>query len=245
MGFIKNFINNSIDEFDKTMFPCYRCFLCGRETEDTKLYLCENCKKLIKIIKPPICVKCGMPLNEFNMLCDNCKETANYFDEARASFLFDENSSYLFHKLKYDGDKYVAKMLGKYIAKTLSDWKIKVDIIIPVPLHKKRLKQRGYNQSELIADEVSVLTGIEVRTDLIIKEKHTVPQTKLSREDRKENLKDAFKYISNEKIAGKNILILDDVVTTGATTNEIAKLLRRHRPSKIYVISAGKTQIFQ
>ena len=242
---MKKFIQKILTNFDNSMYPEYKCFLCGREMENYKEYLCKDCKNLIKLIKPPICYNCGAMVEEFNYICDRCKNQPNYFDEARASIVFDENSAYLFHKLKYDGDRYIAKLLAKYIHKTFLDWHITVDIIIPVPLHKNRLKLRGYNQSELIAKELSKLTTIEVRTDIIEKVKNTKPQTKLERKERQKNLKDAFKYVSCDKIAGKNILVLDDVVTTGSTVNEIAKVLKRHRPNKIYVISAGKTQIFE
>lgn len=238
-------LNNLVKSFDDTLFPGYRCYICGRESEDLSLHLCERCKKNFPFISGNVCVVCGMPILDGNILCDTCKETRYYFDEARASFLYDKFSHALLYKLKYSGAKYIAELFGELIFEVYKSWNIAVDFCIPVPLHYKRERNRGYNQSLLIANRFSELSGVPVRDDLIERVKETRNQTKLSRMERMTNLKGIFEYVSEDKITGKNILIIDDVFTTGATTNEIAKVLRKHRPAKIFVLTAGKTKYFK
>ena len=239
-----NVFSKLISDFDDALFPGFRCYVCGREVENCEMHLCNNCRKIFPFITGDICIKCGMPIRTYNTYCDTCKEFKYYFDEARASFLYDDVSHILIHRLKYGGAKYIAEYFGVLLADVYKNWGIHVDMIIPVPLHEKRLKARGYNQSTLIAESLSKLIGVEVREDIIRRKVNTSTQTALTREERSKNLKDVFEFISNEKLSGKNILILDDVFTTGATTNEIAKMLRKHKPNKIYVISAGKTKYF-
>ena len=116
----------------------------------------------------------------------------------------------------------------------------KYDIIIPVPIHKKRKAQRGYNQTQLIASKISKYLKIKLCDDVLIKSKNTIAQSKLNKNKRKQNIKGAFKILNSEKIQGKNILLFDDIYTTGSTVNECSKILTRAGAKRIGVLTIAK-----
>lgn len=112
---------------------------------------------------------------------------------------------------------------------------------MPVPIHKKRKRQRGYNQSELITKEIaSKLENLEYQNKVLQKVKHTIPQSSLSKEQRKRNVESVYKIINKEKIKNKKVILFDDIYTTGATVKEIAKLLKQNGASKILVLTIAK-----
>lgn len=114
------------------------------------------------------------------------------------------------------------------------------DIILPVPISKKRYKQRGYNQTELIAREIGKRTDIELVTNCLYKEKNNVPQSTLNKEDRIENVKNAYIIKNSKIIKGKRVIILDDIYTTGSTVNECSKLLKQNNVKEILVMTIAK-----
>lgn len=233
-----------LNKIDEVLFPGFKCFVCGKETFGGESKLCVRCEKKFPLISGNICEKCGMPLPEGNIICDTCKERKFVFDSARASFVYDEMTHGMLYKLKYGGNQYIADFFGELIFETYKKWGIVADIVLPVPLFSKRERKRGYNQSMLIARKFSELSGIPLDDEIIFRTVETPNQTRLSRSQREINLLGAFSYNSNKKISGKNVLLIDDMFTTGSTSNEIARVLRRHKPSAIYVLSAGKTQYF-
>ena len=234
---IKELWNGFLD----LLFPEFRCVVCGREAKDTETKLCENCKKSFPKIEGHICAKCGAPLPEHDYICDTCRNAEYHFDEARSSFLYTKETSRLFFGIKYSGKKYVAKFLASQMAETLKSWGVACDIIVPVPLTEKRRKVRGYNQSLLIADELSRLTGIEVCDNVVERIKDVSAQTSLSRKERIKNLDGVFRRVPKTSLKGKRVLIVDDVFTTGATASAVAKEIRKMKADKIYVLTAGKT----
>ena len=234
-------LKNVWNKFLDLLFPEYRCVICGREVFDTESRLCENCKKSFPKIVGKVCAKCGAPIEDSDYVCELCKNFKYEFDEARASFIYSKDTSRVFFGIKYGGKKYLAKFLAREMFETLKNWGVVCDIIVPVPLSEERKKQRGYNQSMLIAEELSALTGKEVDESIVSRIKDVPTQTKLSQKERMENLQGVFKLNRERSIAGKNILIVDDVFTTGATASSLAKELRKAKPNKIYVLTAGKT----
>lgn len=242
---MKQFLYNIIKRFDDTLFPEYKCFACGRETRGEGTKICERCEKKFPLIAGHICDKCGMPIPEGNLVCDTCREGRYIFDAARASFVYDEMTHGLLYKLKYGGNKYIADFFGELVFETYKKWGIEADIVLPVPLYGKRERKRGYNQSLLIARKFSELSAIPLDDEIVFRTIETPNQTRLTRSQREINLLGAFSYNTKKKIAGKRILIIDDMFTTGSTVNEISRILRRHKPAAIYVLSAGKTQYFR
>lgn len=228
-------------DFEDTLFPEYRCFVCGREVFDTEIKLCETCKKKFPFITGNICQRCGMPIPDGNHVCDACKNVKYNFDASRASFCYNAMTHGILYQLKYGGKKFIAKYFGELVYKTYTDWGIVADVVIPVPLHRIRQKKRGYNQSELIADRFSELSGVPINIDIIYRTKETPNQTRLKKSERERNLLGVFEINKSKKLKGKTLLIIDDIFTTGSTANEISKMLLKFKPSAIYVITPGKT----
>lgn len=169
-------------------------------------------------------------------------------DYSFSYFAFYENEDFskLIYNLKYRGMKklgiYLGELTGRKLNKYIEDNLIrKFDIIIPVPLHKSKIRERGYNQSEYISQGISKMISAEIRTDLLKRIKNTSSQTKLNREGRKNNIKDAF--VLNEKVihelSGSRIIIVDDVVTTGSTLNEAIRTIRRSSNAEIMVCTVA------
>lgn len=153
----------------------------------------------------------------------------------------DKELQHVIHALKYSGKFSLGKFLGKLIARELggkiAEWDI--DFIVPVPLHHLKRAERGYNQSDFIARGMKPVLKIPVKSNLIKRNRFTETQTTLSLDERKENVKDAFSLKRKSKIAGKNILLIDDVITTGATTAECGRLLMQSGAAKVYAASVA------
>lgn len=219
-----------------------KCIFCGEEIKELNSYdACEKCLKSLPFIIKDFCPRCGLQMPTDSVgVCMNCK-TKNYnFDYARSVFTYNDLVKHAIHKMKISSAKYIAEPLAQslfYYFKTL-DWKI--DFVTYIPIHSQRLKFRGYNQSKELATHFSNLTNIPI-IECFEKIKNTPNQTSLSGKERQNNLKDAFKLIHSD-VKDKNILIIDDIFTTGATSNEVSKLLRNKNANKIYVLTVAHTQ---
>ena len=147
----------------------------------------------------------------------------------------------LMHELKYQENKKLGIWLGREFGKQLasSPFSEKLDIIIPVPLHKKKERIRGYNQSTLLAKGLSASLNIPFNVEALVRTRHTDSQTKKSREERVNNIEGAFSVKSPQELVNKNILLVDDVVTTGSTIIECAKTLEKANPQSISVCTLG------
>lgn len=211
-------------------------------------------EKILEYIFLPSCGICSK-LGE-GYLCKNCgKEIRRYLINLEKS---DKNENIRIKKffvLKYDGivrkniikykfnDKpYLYKMFSKIILedKKACEFIKSYDIIIPVPVHKARKSKRGYNQSELIAKEISKELKIKTYSDVLIKINNNKVQSTLNKNERKENVKNAYKIINEQKINNKNIIIFDDIYTTGSTINECIKTLKKSNVNKIGVLILAK-----
>lgn len=243
MGKVINFLKGIGETIEDALFVDYSCIVCGAEIDsNSKTRLCEDCiNKFPFLDTKNICAKCGAPLNSITNFCDDCKLTKFDFDEARASFEYTNDAKRLVLAIKYANAKYLAKYFAKYMYETFLNWGVVVDLIIPVPLSEKRQKSRGYNQSELLAEEFSNFSGIEVCSEKVVRIDSGKTQQHSTRKERFDNMKGVFKLNDKTSLEGKNILIIDDVYTTGATVNELSKTLRKLKPDKIYVLTAGKT----
>jgi len=162
-------------------------------------------------------------------------------EKATSYFFYNKGSDYrhILFKLKYNGYKELGEVMGRYMANELlaSDFFKGVDVVIPVPLHSKRKKVRGYNQSDWIALGISLATGIPMDLNTLVRSVSNNTQTRKSVFDRWENVKDVFQVTSPEKIQGKHILLVDDVLTTGATLVSCATKLLESSDVKISIIT--------
>jgi len=218
-----------------------KCIFCGNEIKEFNEYdSCEKCLKSLPFIVKDFCPRCGTQMPEDSVgVCNNCKTHNFYFDYARSVFVYEDLVKRAIHKLKISSAKYIAEPLANtmfYYFKSLN-WNI--DFITYVPMHKSRLKFRGYNQAKELASYLSTKLNKPL-IDCFEKIKNTPNQTSLSGKERQENLKDAFKLIYKD-VKDKNILIIDDIFTTGATSNEVSKLLRNKDANKIYVLTIAHT----
>ena len=166
--------------------------------------------------------------------------------ERATSFLYRKGSDFrqVLHQLKYGGQKEIGAIMGRYMASELqaSDFFHGVDVIIPIPLHKKKQQIRGYNQSEWISRGIMAVTGIPVDTEAIIRRKNTETQTQKSALERWENVDGIFELHRSEHLAGKHILIVDDVLTTGATTVACASRLAEIEGVRISVLTLAMAE---
>jgi len=229
--------NNIVNMF----YPKHiKCIFCKSELSQKNVYdCCDTCFKILPFIKHNFCIKCGLKFEKDGTgTCLNCKTNNFTFNTARSALNFEGKVVNTIHKLKYARYKFLAEPLSYFLYDTLliQDWKI--DTICYVPLFKTRQKQRGYNQAKELAINLSKLTNIPVCDD-IIRVRDTPTQTKLSRNQRQENVKNCFKVLDKTNIKDKNILIIDDVFTTGSTSNELSKQLSNSGANKIYVLTVS------
>lgn len=196
-------------------------------------------EKILDLIFPPVCGICNKEINTY--LCGKCEKEINKITcvgENRYDNKYFSTHMYLFRyegiirskiiSYKFDDKPYLYKTFCEIFVKNkkVCEFIKNYDIIISVPMYKKKKNQRGYNQSELIAKETAKkVENIEYRNDILIKIRNTAKQSSLNKEQRKENLKNAYVVNNNEYILNKNILIFDDIYTTGSTANECAKTL--------------------
>lgn len=213
-----NFINSALDYF----FPPI-CGMCGEINEN---YICNNCYENIKKIK-----KCV--INEYNN---------RNFSKHLYIFKYEGIIRNKIIEYKFEDKGYLYKMFAKII---LSDKKTcnfikKYDVIIPVPISKKRKKKRGYNQSELVANELAQKLNQDIWTDIIIKKKDNKPQSELNKLERIKNVEDIYEINKTIEVKNKKVLLLDDIYTTGSTVNEIARKLKQNQTQEIGVITLAK-----
>jgi ComF family protein len=160
-------------------------------------------------------------------LCGTCLTRRRYFTMARAFGLYQGSLQEAIHRWKYEGKTYLNPFFGKWMAEGFYRyWDADLfGLLIPVPLHKQRLRERGFNQALLLAKELSHRTGIPYLKRVLQKRRPTIPQANLSGKEREKGVRGVFLVIGREKVEGKSILLVDDVYTTGATVNECSKVL--------------------
>ena len=223
-----------------------RCKLCGKIVSDDDS-LCPECFNKINFVTRPYCAHCGQPLESVSkaskhFLCPNCAQNKlPWFRLARSAFRYEEDSKNLILSFKFYDRTDNAKILAKFMKNAAQDIFDKgIDLIIPVPLHYTRLFRRKYNQSALLAIELSKLTGIPVEFDGLVRHKKTRPQVEFSGKVRQLNVRNAFSVKRPDDFKGKHILLIDDVLTTGSTLKECAKALKKAHPSSIDLLTAAR-----
>lgn len=240
MNMIKSFLDLCLD----FLFPLEPyCIICNTKISSDRKRVCLNCEKKIVKITAPVCIRCGRKLNRYinkgKEICSDCLKEKLYFEEARAFGSYEGILKKLIYEFKYKGKKELALFLGAKmfdVFQSLS-WSF-IDFIVPVPLHKRRERERGYNQALLLAKVLKRKTGIPI-SKALIRIKDTEHQTVLSKTYRQKNLDDAFK-VKSKKFYKKIILLVDDVYTTGSTVNSCAKSLKQAGASKIYVLTCAR-----
>lgn len=232
-------INKMIDKIISVIYPT-RCLLCDEVLSfGEKSIICTECKSDAIWITGSICKKCGKPLECHRLdLCYDCSKKMKYYNEGRGMWVYEGAVKKAIHKYKYGNrrgnGKAFAKELYQFYIENIS-WDI--DCITSVPLHPEKLKERSFNQSALIADILGIRLGISVDNYMLIRTKNTKPQKDLSDFDRILNVMDAFSICNLSSSSGKNILIVDDIYTTGSTINSCAKVLKNHGAHNVYFLT--------
>ena len=208
-----------------------RCINCGKIITDEN-GICADCFNQITFISEPYCKCCGAPFVDVvgankHMLCPNCiKNKKKLFRYARAAIKYEDVSKNMILAFKFMDKTENAKVFAKWLKMAGADiFSSGVDVLIPVPLHYKRLIKRRYNQSALLANELKSLVNIPTDFKSLVKHKATKPQVSFSGNARVKNIKDAFEVKCPENVKDKRIVLIDDVQTTGSTLNECAKVL--------------------
>jgi ComF family protein len=218
------------------------CQICReRRASAAEGYVCVDCWSGVRFIAPPFCQQCGLPyegdISAREFQCDNCKDTAWAFATARSAVRANPVILDVIHRYKYNGalwfEPFLADLLVREAASALQAEKW--DFIAPVPLHATKQREREFNQAARLAKHLGKATGIAVHQGLVRRDKPTNTQTVLTRPARAANVAGAFAYAGGEPLRGAKIVLLDDVLTTGATTNACARALRRGGAGKICV----------
>lgn len=240
MSNIKDKIVKGINYLEDFLFNPHSCMFCGCECDDDELRICFRCKEDLDFIKDRFCLKCGTLLLGDYDFCIECKNESHEFEMARSVLLYNQKSAPAILKFKYGGRKAYAIPLAKLLAKRYAESDILADIVTFVPMPEDRKKQRGYNQSEELCKEFSLLTGIKM-VETLKRIKNTERQATLGKEERRKNLQGSFGAVAKKCFKDKDVLIIDDVVTTGATADECAKTLLKAGARSVSVLSVAKT----
>lgn len=212
-------------------------------------FICPACRKRFIPVTSPVCKRCGAvfgtPEGE-DHLCQPCIVTAKQFHSARSTGLYDQTLMALIHQFKYRGNIRLAHPLGMMLLGTYLQFfqPENIDLIVPVPLHARRFRQRGFNQAYLLVKDWKQCNPSmpSVEKDVLFRTRWTDPQTGLGRKDRVKNIQKAFSVNQSQKVRGKKILLVDDVYTTGATVNECARILRTAGAEQVNVLTLARAQ---
>lgn len=214
-----------------------QCLICDALVP-THGTLCLECWRGVSFISEPMCHACGLPFEYAigeGALCGDCLKEAPPYARARAALRYDEASRKLILSLKYHDQTHLAKVYGPWLAKAGKELVLESDALVPVPLYYWRFVNRRYNQSALLAAALAKHCALPVLPDALLRTRHTPPQTGLTRAQRQDNVKGAFCVNPRHAatVKGKNILLIDDVMTTGATLEQCTKSLLKAGANKV------------
>ena len=216
-----------------------KCLGCGREGD----LICPSCRQSLPRIRLPLCQRCGATVSEGN-LCHSCINYPLTIDGIRSVFLFQSTVRQAILQLKYRHLKTIAAPLGQLLAEHLSSHPLKGEMLVPVPLHPKRLRERGYNQASLLAKELGQRAGLPVIEGPLVRVRDTVSQAKTaSAIERRRNVKDAF--VCHVGLEGKQVLLIDDVCTTGATLDACATALKAAGAGSVWGLTVAREMFAQ
>jgi len=218
------------------LFP-QACILCNAPVLERDYGpLCPLCWGQIKRLEPPFCPQCGIPespAENIGGLCSACRLQEYAFDFARSAFIFNDPLRDVIHHLKYADRVSFARPLGRELRQCMDREGFQGSVVVPVPLHRRRQRQRGFNQAELLAK----MLGRKLDPRILRRRKNTPSQTGLSRSQRTLNLSGAFEV---REAVPESIVVVDDVFTTGSTLHEISKVLKRAGAKRVEVLTVAR-----
>ncbi len=232
------------DIIDKVIDIIYppACPICGKALAvagGVRRRVCAGCEKKLVYIGALRCLKCGKELDDAQkQYCYDCGRIEHTYTQGTAVFAYTEGIKQSIYRYKYKGRREYAVWYAEQIAKKcgaqIAIWR--PDVIIPVPLHRNKLRKRGYNQAELLAVEIGKNTGIPVDADYLLRGKNTAPMKALSENERTKNLEKAF-LIKKNGVKYNKVMLVDDIYTTGATVDACATELKAAGSEQVYCVS--------
>lgn len=218
------------------------CLLCNKElSENTHYSMCNKCLQALPKNNGKTCAKCGEQINSQSKYCLRCKSQKPKFTQCFSPLLYQKPVTTLIKNFKYNNKRYYSETLGNFLVESYVLNNLNCDLVFPVPLHEKRQNERGFNQAELLANQLVKQLHIPISTDALKRVKHTQTQTSLTKTERAENVKKAFVVTQKELVKDRTILLVDDVYTTGSTLNECAKVLFKAGAKEVYCLTLAHT----
>lgn len=208
-------------------------------------YFCPGCRDKWTAVASPLCSRCGLVFKSRegeDHLCGSCLDRPGAFTRARAAGIYDHTLRIAIHALKFKGRVGLAVPLGSLLFDTFQRYWVAgdIDVVAPVPLHRNRFRRRGFNQAYLLVRHWMLPGETDIVRDLLVRNRATVPQTGLDRRQRRMNIKNAFALRRPGQSAGKRVLLVDDVLTTGATVNACAGVLIRDGARRVDVLTLAR-----
>lgn len=241
MLFRSNIFSQTINTTLNFLYPT-QCRVCESYIGiDTVPYLCDNCWDQIDFVKSPWCRICGLP--EIEDVCSECATNPPRYGKLRTIACYEGALQDAIHLFKFEKRLNLSKYLIRLTIENMPfDLHLtEYDYIVPMPIHRIRMNERGFNQSYIISKGISQAFNVDVNTDVLIRRLNTSRQSSLDKEKRLQNIKGAFELQMKEQIQGKNILVFDDVYTTGATVREAVNVLWDADPSEVDVLTVART----
>jgi len=220
------------------------CVVCSANVARAE-YLCGDCQQRAPRIVPPFCAKCSEPFPGAitqTFSCANCEHRVLHFDCAVAAYRSRGLVRRLVHQFKYARQRHLRHPIAAWLRETLHDSRLRgrhFDLIVPVPLHPARQRERGFNQAELLADLLAASINLPTQT-VLERTRYTTTQTAYDRAERMENLHGAFRLRKNRDVRGLHVLLIDDVLTTGSTLSECARVLRKAGAVSVHAATAAR-----
>jgi ComF family protein len=227
-------------------YPC-DCYFCRKPSGDDG-YICQTCLERLSLHRNPSCTRCGLEStlpDGPDFICSECLQSPPEIERTFIVARYENAFRDLIHTFKYRKGVWLTEDLGRYLLavylERIQNKGIEVDLLIPVPIQSAKLRHRGYNQTELLAHYLSKNTGIPTQRKALKRVKTGITsQTRLHRNERLQNAKRAYRLTRHANVQGKTILLIDDVVTTGATCNACASLLRSAGAKAVYVLALAR-----
>jgi ComF family protein len=220
------------------------CAICGANTPAGE-YLCDLCEGTAVRIVAPFCQKCTEPFEgaiTSAFTCANCTHRAIHFDAAVAAYRSRGIVREIIHSFKYNRQIYLRRLVARWLCAALADERLRdcrFDVIVPVPLHPTRQRERGFNQASLLAELLSAEISVPSKP-LLERTRYTTTQTALDRAERMENLHNAFRLRKTANVRDLQVLLIDDVLTTGSTLSECARILKRAGAMSVHAATAAR-----
>jgi competence protein ComFC len=230
---VLSFLNSAL-----ALFYPGSCVVCGANGES----LCSECIHEFKVVSEsescPVCGKTGLGSA---VMCGSCSTSETFFTRGVYGYEYEGRVREAIHAFKFEGHKEVGRRLVRLIARKFRNLEKEADCIVPMPVSRKRLRERGFNQAFIISEEISLITGIPVYHQCLIKDKEVPDQFMLSKNARKRNVRGIFKTRNHSLLKNSRILLVDDLFTTGYTAHEAARVLKAQAPADVLFFALART----